>query len=86
VHYFSDGVSSQYKKCKTFLNLKYEDFYIAAEWNFLHGKICWDGICQVKRLVAHASLYETERIQILTPKDVKVNGPKEILQELHSST
>jgi hypothetical protein len=47
VHYFSDGVSSQYKKCKTFLDLKYEDFHIAAEWNFFatsHGKICWDGI------------------------------------------
>jgi hypothetical protein len=53
--------------------LKYEDFHIAAEWNFFatsHGKICWDGIGWVKRLVAHASLYETERNQILTPKDL----------------
>jgi hypothetical protein len=49
VYYFSDGASSQYKKCKNFMNLHYhgQDFLVAAGWNFFatsHDKSPCDGI------------------------------------------
>jgi hypothetical protein len=90
VYYFSDGVSSQYKNCKNFLNLRYHEevFHVATEWNFiiLHGKSPCDGIHGTgKRLVARASLQATDRNHILTP-EVLYKWAKKILQELHSST
>jgi len=71
--YFSDGVASQYKNRKNFLNLCYheKDFGIRAEWHFSatsHGKGACDGVGgTVKRLATKASLQKPFDEQIMTP-------------------
>ena len=76
IHYFSDGCASQYKNCKTFVNLcnHKAELGIDAEWNFFatsHGKNTCDAIggC-VKRVVSRESLQRPYSSQILTAQSL----------------
>lgn len=76
IHYFTDGVASQYKNRKNFVNLAFhkQDFGLEATWNFFatsHGKSPCDGLGgTLKRLASKASLQRPLDNQILTPKDL----------------
>ena len=71
-YYFTDGVASQYKNQRNFLNLAFheDDFGFVAEWNFFttsHGKgPCDDVGGTVKHLAARASLQRPYEDQIQT--------------------
>ena len=93
VEYYTDDCASQYKNCKTFVNLcKHEkDFDVCAEWSFFatsHGKSACDGIRgKVKRSTALESLKKPVTNQILNLKQMLERCQSTILkihfQEIH---
>ncbi|CAF3426200.1 unnamed protein product [Rotaria socialis] len=72
ITYFTDGCAAQYKNCKNFINLCYqeEDFEMTAEWHFFatsHGKGPCDRVGgTVKREAARANLQRPYNDQIIT--------------------